>query len=271
MALRGLGGRRHVIPLRRTGELVRAPASRRNPLHGQASYRLKGHVGEVTVAAGRIRRSGVRATAGVLAAAALLISACGEPEAPEQPAGLSAGLAPSPSATPDPAAAGSTAPAPTSSATAAAPARASGGLCRSADLKLSLGKGDGAAGTVWRPLRFTNVSGTPCVVRGFPGVSYVAGEDGHQVGAAAYRDGSKGAAVTLAPGKTAYAAVGFTQVANYDPEDCRPTAVRGLRVYPPQETHSMYLANPGRGCANEDLDSGYHLKVHTIRPGSGPS
>lgn len=142
-------------------------------------------------------------------------------------------------------------------------------LCTSTDLELSLGKGEGAAGTVWRPLRFTNVSGSACEIQGFPGVSYVAGDDGHQVGAAAYRDGSKGPPVTLKSGDTAYAAVGFAQVGNYDPAECEPTKVRGLRVYPPQETESMYLANPGTGCANENIPDD-HLKVQTIRPGSGP-
>lgn len=141
-------------------------------------------------------------------------------------------------------------------------------LCTSGDLKLSLGQGDAGAGTLWRQLRFTNKSSTNCEIQGFPGVSYVAGSDGHQVGAAAYRDGTKGAAITLKPGATAYAAVGFTQVRNYDPADCKPTEVRGLRVYPPQETHSMYLSAPGTGCANENLND-YHLKVQTIRPGSG--
>lgn len=141
-------------------------------------------------------------------------------------------------------------------------------LCTSGDLKLSLGRGDAGAGTRWRPLRFTNVSGSSCVIQGFPGVSYVAGDDGHQVGTAAYRDGSKGAPITLQNGSTAYAAVGFTNVQNYDPADCKPTAVRGLRVYPPQETHSMFVPAEGTGCANENLAS-YHLKVQTIRPGSG--
>lgn len=144
------------------------------------------------------------------------------------------------------------------------------GLCTSADLKLSLGPASGAAGTVWRPLRFTNVSGGACEIQGFPGVSYVAGDDGHQVGAAAHREGGKGAAVTLTGGETAYAAVGFTQVGNYDPADCRPTKVRGLRVYPPQETHSKFVPYERTGCANENVGS-HHLRVRTIQPGNGPA
>lgn len=141
-------------------------------------------------------------------------------------------------------------------------------LCTSKDLALSLGRGDAAAGTAWRPLRFTNKSKSTCEIQGFPGVSYVAGDDGRQVGAAAYRDGTKGKPVMLKPGGVAYAAVGFTQVRNFDPADCEPTAVRGLRVYPPQETASMFLRNSGTGCANADL-GGNQLKVQTIRPGMG--
>ncbi|MGH3519266.1 MAG: DUF4232 domain-containing protein [Haloechinothrix sp.] len=206
----------------------------------------------------------------VLAAVVVLAVGCGENASPDdaaqQATASSAPVLREPTPTGED-------PTPAPASPAAEPTqtrRASAGRCESGDLKLSIGKGDGAAGTVWRPLRFTNVSDSPCVIHGFPGVSYVAGDDGHQVGAAAYRDGSKGKPVTLAKGRTAYAAVGFTQVGNYDPAECEPTKVRGLRIYPPQETRSMYLANPTTGCANEDVP-GYQLKVQTIRPGSGPA
>lgn len=141
-------------------------------------------------------------------------------------------------------------------------------LCAAADLELSLGDGNAGAGTAWRPLRFTNVGDETCVVHGFPGVSYVAGNDGHQVGAAAYREGTKGDPVTLRTGQTAHAPIGFVQVRNYDASECEPTKTRGLRVYPPQETNSMYVANAGEGCANENT-SDAHLKVRTIEPGGG--
>lgn len=121
---------------------------------------------------------------------------------------------------------------------------------------------------MWRPLRFTNKSSSPCVIQGYPGVSYVA-KDGHQVGAAAYREGHKGAPITLRPGATAHAPVGFAQVHNWDPSECKPTAVQGLRVYPPQETHSLAIENPTTGCANDNLDNGYQLTVQTMQPGAG--
>ncbi|WP_255375898.1 DUF4232 domain-containing protein [Saccharomonospora sp. CUA-673] len=138
-------------------------------------------------------------------------------------------------------------------------------LCRAGDLELSLGRGEGATGTHYRPLRFTNTGDAPCALHGFPGVSYVAGDDGHQVGPAAYRAGTKGDPVTLQPGQVAHAPVGFVQVHNYAPADCHPTPVRGLRVYAPQETDAMYLPAPGTGCAT--TPQGHQLTVKTIEPG----
>jgi hypothetical protein len=139
--------------------------------------------------------------------------------------------------------------------------------CRSPELKLSVGHGDAAAGTAFRPLRFTNSGSRTCTMQGFPGVSYVAGDDGHQVGPAAFREGTKGAAVSLAPGETAFATVGFVQVHNFDPNVCRPTPVRGLRVYPPHETASLFLALDGTGCAGNP--PGNQLTVRTVQKGQG--
>jgi hypothetical protein len=117
-------------------------------------------------------------------------------------------------------------------------------------------------------LIFTNTSGHSCVIQGFPGVSYVGGSDGHQIGPAAFRDGTKGAPVTLATGQSAYATVGFVDVQNFDTMTCQPQAVKGLRVYPPQETASMYIDDPTTGCGNNQLP-GNQLTVNTIQPGTG--
>jgi hypothetical protein len=146
--------------------------------------------------------------------------------------------------------------------------RPDNGLCKAADLQLSLGHGDAAAGTAYKPLRFTNISDHPCTIQGFPGVSYVAGTDGHQVGAPAYRDGAKGAAIKLNKGETASADIGFVNVQNYDGTTCQPQPVRGLRVYPPQETEAKFVEYQGTGCANDKLP-GNQLTVKTIHPGGG--
>lgn len=135
--------------------------------------------------------------------------------------------------------------------------------CKVADLKLSLGRGDAAAGTVYRELRFTNKGSRTCKIQGFPGVSYVAGDDGHQVGPAAFREGTKGPAISLKPGMTVFAPLGMVQVGNYDPAVCKPTSVRGLRVYPPHEYDSMYVPAAGTGCAGSP--PGNQLTVRTIQ------
>ena len=140
--------------------------------------------------------------------------------------------------------------------------------CRSTDLKLGLGQSDGTAGTVYIALQFTNKSGANCVLVGWPGVSYVANGNGQQVGAPAVRDGSIGAQVTLKPGQLASAVVGMVDVGVFDPNVCKPTPVAGFRVYPPDETASMFIAlNNATGCAGTTPDP--QLKVQTIKAGPG--
>lgn len=146
---------------------------------------------------------------------------------------------------------------------------ASDNECKVADLSLKLGGGDAAAGTSYRALVFTNKGTRTCTMQGFPGVSYVAGDDTHQVGPAAFRDGAKGSAVTLKPGASSFVDVGFVQVGNFDPNACKPTEVRGLRVYPPHDYDSMFLANPGTGCAA--TPPGNQLTVDTVKAGAGPA
>ncbi|MET7997630.1 DUF4232 domain-containing protein [Amycolatopsis sp. NPDC005232] len=138
------------------------------------------------------------------------------------------------------------------------------GLCKAGDVTLSLGQGDAGAGSIYRPILIKNSSSKPCTIQGFPGVSYVTGDDGHQVGPAAFREGTKGDAIKLQPGQSAAADVQFAQAANFDPAVCKPTSVKGLRVYLPQETASKFLADPGTGCAGDKLP-GFQLAVKTVR------
>ena len=142
---------------------------------------------------------------------------------------------------------------------------ADNGLCKSGDVKLSLGQGDAGAGSVFKPLLITNSSAKPCTIQGFPGVSYVAGADGHQVGKDAFREGTKGNAVKLNPGQTAAADIQFVNVQNFDPGTCQPTPVKGLRIYLPQETASNFVPSDGTGCASTKIP-GNQLSVKTVHP-----
>lgn len=194
-----------------------------------------------------------------VAALGLLATACGgSPAAPAPPpATATAGAAP---ATTTAAAAAGTAAAATT--TAALPAR-----CTTGELKGSIGQTGGAAGSVYVQLLLTNTGKRTCELTGFPGVSYVAGADGHQVGPAAARSGPPGTTVRLAPGQAAAAQVQLVDVQNYDAAVCRPTEVRGLRVYPPGDTASLFVPRPGTGCAG--TPPGDQLSVQAVRPAAG--
>ncbi|HYH30254.1 MAG TPA: DUF4232 domain-containing protein [Pseudonocardia sp.] len=136
--------------------------------------------------------------------------------------------------------------------------------CTTGRLAVSLGEPEGAAGSVYRALVFTNTGSETCELRGFPGVSYVAGEDGHQVGPAAEMSGERGGQVPIPPGSTARAQLRLVNVQNFDPAACEPTPVRGLRVYPPGDTASLFVPMDGTGCAGPP--PGPQLSVQTITP-----
>ena len=136
--------------------------------------------------------------------------------------------------------------------------------CTTGELSASLGEGDAAAGSVYRPLIFTNTGSHTCELHGFPGVSYVAGDDGHQVGPAAAMSGERGGQVPIAPGGTARAQLQLVNVQNYDPAACHPVPVRGLRVYPPGDTAALFVPVEGTGCSA--TPPGIQLSVQTITP-----
>ncbi|MEA5367593.1 DUF4232 domain-containing protein [Amycolatopsis sp., V23-08] len=201
----------------------------------------------------------VAASAGVLA-----LSACGGGGTTPAASTSTPSTSESPTSSTAPTAPPSTSnPAPASSSPVAAPA--DNGLCKSGDVKLALGQGDAGAGSLYRSLVITNSSGKPCEIQGFPGVSYVGGTDGHQVGKDAFREGSKGNAVKLNPGQSAVADIQFVNVRNFDSATCQPTDVKGLRIYLPQETASNFVPAPGTGCASTKIP-GNQLAVKTVHP-----
>jgi hypothetical protein len=178
-----------------------------------------------------------------------------------------AGCAGSTTGTPEPAPGAGPPSAVASSAvpTSATAPTSAGGVanCGTAELRGSLGPAEGAAGSVIAPLVLTNVGTRTCELRGFPGVSYVAGDDGHQVGPAAAMSGQRGGEVVLKPGAAAAAQLQMVNVANFDAAVCNPTPVRGLRVYPPGDTTSLYVERAGTGCAG--TPPGNQLSVQTLQ------
>ncbi|BCY10132.1 DUF4232 domain-containing protein [Actinoplanes sp. L3-i22] len=161
---------------------------------------------------------------------------------------------------------------PTTGETTTSPATGSGGgkpastRCHTTDLKLTVGEGDGAAGTAYQPLIFTNTSDHTCTMYGYPGVSWVTGENGSQVNDPFARsDQRKKETVTLKPGATANAVLQSTNPGFFDKDKCKPVSVRGLRVYPPDETASIFLSLPGEACSIKGVGVG---KIWAIAAGT---
>lgn len=164
------------------------------------------------------------------------------------------------------------APGPTSTQAAGAPATVANSTtpdCKASWLALSFGGGDAGMSQQQRVLRFTNVSRQSCGISGFPGVSYVAGGNGAQVGAAAVRVGPVGPRIVLAPGQVASTVIHSVNVGVFDPNVCKPTVVRGYRIYPPNNTAAMFipLGNSVNGCAGTSMEP--QLGVYSIKRGPG--
>jgi len=114
--------------------------------------------------------------------------------------------------------------------------------CLTKNLSFSIGRADGAAGSVYEPLEMTNKGTASCTLYGYPGVSFVTEGSGQQVGADASRNSQHSAAtVTLAPGATAESIVQVVDHMNYAPSQCKAADVSGFRVYPPGETAAAYV------------------------------
>jgi hypothetical protein len=127
--------------------------------------------------------------------------------------------------------------------------------CRTGDLKLTAGEGEGAAGTEYQALVFTNTSNRTCTLYGYPGVSWVAGDQGTQVGDPFQRGGThRKVTITLKPGRAAHANLQLPNAANYDAATCKPVSVRGLRVYPPDETAAVFVRLPSQQCSAKGVN-----------------
>lgn len=101
-------------------------------------------------------------------------------------------------------------------------------------------------------LNLTNTGTAPCLLKGYPGVSLTASADGEPIGATAARDESAPAVdVLLAPGQTGSSVLRYTQAANYS--DCALADAAGYRIYPPDDTASLFLPQPTRACTNANI------------------
>ena len=161
----------------------------------------------------------------------VVAAACGNSSSPS---GAAPALTETPSASPS--AAPSTPP-------AASPSTGGAAACQASSLSLQLAAGGAAAGSVYRPLVFTNKGSSPCTLYGYPGVAFVAPGSGQQVGTAAGRNPMHpSSTVLLNPGSSASALLQIPHTENYSPSDCQPKPVSGIRVYAPGSTVAAYVA-----------------------------
>jgi hypothetical protein len=188
----------------------------------------------------------VMPTAAALTALALA-AACGATSAPAN----SHANAPSAtdSATNDPVTSPAP-PSPTGSPTTADPTARPDASCATRNLKAGVADSQGTAGSTYTTMTFTNISGAPCTLYGYPGVALAAGTPITQIGAAATHSPSPSASVvTLTPGHAAHFLLRISDAHKYPAADCTPMNATYLQIYPPNQTTPIYFRHAAVACS----------------------
>ena len=194
-----------------------------------------------------------------VAASLVLLAACGSKASPS-----SGGTTTKTVTTTASPRASSSAPSPSSSSAPAGPA-----ACVTSALSASLGRGNGAAGSTIVPLEFRNTSGSACTLFGYPGVSFVTGPGGSQIGNSASEDSATPRQpVTLAAGSTAHALLQVAVAQNYPPSRCHLVQAHWLKIFPPGETAPLYVKFNSATCTAKSIRV---LAVQTVQSGSAAS
>ena len=141
--------------------------------------------------------------------------------------------------------------------------------CTAADLGawVAASQGNGAAGSIYYPLQFTNLSRHACAMRGFPGVSAI-DRNGHQLGSPArWATGVAARTVVLAPGATAHTILRYSDVEVSTAPGCDPVfSTFELRVYPPGQYSATYAFFGLEACSHAGP---VYMSVEPILPGVG--
>jgi hypothetical protein len=140
----------------------------------------------------------------------------------------------------------------------------SAAACRSADLALSLGASQGAAGSTYQSVVFVNTGAQACTMFGYPGAAFV-DAGGKVLGKPASRDPGKKHTVTLSPGGSAYTVVREPDADNFPPSACRETTADRLQVYPPGETVQLFVSDHATVCTTNKGRAG----ILPVRAGTG--
>ena len=138
--------------------------------------------------------------------------------------------------------------------------------CPTRSLGLKLGLAQGAAGSTFQVIDFTNVSNASCTLYGYPGVSLAGGKPVTQIGlAAAESHATARKLVTLSPGAVANAVLQIAHAVNFPAARCGLVTADHLQIYPPNQTTPVYLHYTSQTCAKKVQV----LTVSVVAPGSG--
>lgn len=126
--------------------------------------------------------------------------------------------------------------------------------------------GNGAAGSIFYPLEFTNTSGRTCFLVGYPGVS-ATNANGKQLGSAAARDnGVPKKFIDVAPGATAHATLRYVDVQVDKSAGCKETTSTFLKVFPPDQRSARLAFFSVPACT---VKGRIYLTIRRIAPGLG--
>ncbi len=212
------------------------------------------------------RRAG---TAVILVGTAVLAAACASNN------GAAAGSAASSSAAATPSqSASSSAPQASGGSSSPAPSTSAGpAACATGNLKASVvsSAGGAAAGSTYYPMNLTNAGTSSCSLFGYPGVSWVSGPSGSQIGQPATRNPVlTPATVVLAPGQTAHVTLQVVDAQNYDKSSCQPVTAHWLKIFPPGQFTALYVKFSALTCsAKLPGKLGSPLTVDAVKAGQG--
>jgi len=204
----------------------------------------------LTSAARKRAAAGLASACGTIAACGL-IAACGSTSAPAQgaPPAKAVTSAPASAASTTTSTSGTASPSASPTATSQPAAQAGPAGCLASGLQAQLGAGQGTAGTIYQVIVLTNTSAASCTLYGYPGVSFVTGVGGAEVGAPAARDRAVAPALlTLVPGGKANVLLAIHDAGAFP--DCKLTDADWLRIYPPGDYGSLYVQYNAQTCAN---------------------
>lgn len=198
------------------------------------------------------------AAASALAGACGVLTACGTTPAPGASPTHTVTVQATGASTPAAAAAA------TSSSTSSAPPAGPPG-CLASGLQAQLGVSQGTAGTIYQVVVLTNTSAATCTLFGYPGVSFVTGIGGSQIGKPATKNPVvPEALVTLAPGAKADLLLAIHDAGAI--QNCHITTANWLRIYPPGDYGSIYVQYNTQACTNSSKSI---MSVTPVRIGAG--